>query len=79
MLTYLVEAFGKFSYFGIFFYFLETKIYLFEVLKNIFKSSKYIFEFIGCQIVSRNILAFLEPSEYFLDIRYDFNIFLELF
>jgi hypothetical protein len=33
MLTYLIEALGKFSYFGIFFYFPETKIYLFEELK----------------------------------------------
>jgi hypothetical protein len=50
---------------GIFFYFLRTKIYLFEVLKNIFKSSKYVFEFIGCQIISRNFPRILEPSRYF--------------
>jgi hypothetical protein len=37
-------AFSKFSYFfEIFFYFTEAKIYLFEVLKNIFRSSKYVF------------------------------------
>jgi hypothetical protein len=42
MLIYLVEAFGKFHIFGIFFYFLETKIYFFEVLKNIFRSYKYV-------------------------------------
>jgi hypothetical protein len=55
MLIYPIEAFGKFSYFfRIFFYFPKTKIYLFEVLKNILKSSNYFFEFIGCQIMSRN-------------------------
>jgi hypothetical protein len=43
MLIYFVEAFGKFHIFGIFFYFLETKIYFFEVLKNIFRSYKYVF------------------------------------
>jgi hypothetical protein len=33
MLTYLIEALDKFLYFfGIFFYFPETKIYLFEEL-----------------------------------------------
>jgi hypothetical protein len=37
------KTFGKFSYFWNIFYFLETKIYLFEVLKNIFKSSKNVF------------------------------------
>jgi hypothetical protein len=44
MLTYLIEALGKFSYFfGIFFYFLETKNYLFVELKNIFRNSNYVF------------------------------------
>jgi hypothetical protein len=47
MLIYLVEAFGKFS--EIIFHFPETKIYLFEVLKNIFRSTKgvifYVFIF----------------------------------
>jgi hypothetical protein len=44
----------NFIFFLIFFYFLKFKIYLFEVLNNISKISKYIFEFIGCQIMSRN-------------------------
>jgi hypothetical protein len=44
MLIYLVEVSDKFLYFfSIFFYFLRTKIYLFEELKNNFKSSKYVF------------------------------------
>jgi hypothetical protein len=42
----------NFIFFWRFIYF--PKIYLFEVLQNIFKSSKYVFEFIGCQIMSRN-------------------------
>jgi hypothetical protein len=33
---------------------MKFKIYLFDVLKNIFKSFKYVFEFNGCQIISRN-------------------------
>jgi hypothetical protein len=50
MLTYLIEVLGKFSYFrnnflffGIFFYFPKTKIYLFEELKNVFRNSNYVF------------------------------------
>jgi hypothetical protein len=44
MLIYHVEAFDKFFiFFGIFLYFSKTKIYLFEVLKNIFQRSKYVF------------------------------------
>jgi hypothetical protein len=43
MLTYLIEALGKFSYFRIFFYFTETKIYLFEEIKNVFRNSNYVF------------------------------------
>jgi hypothetical protein len=35
-----------FIFFGIFFYFPETKIYLFEGLKNVFRNSNYVFEFI---------------------------------
>jgi hypothetical protein len=38
-----IDAFGKFSYFRNIFLFLETKIYLFKVLKNVFKNSKYVF------------------------------------
>jgi hypothetical protein len=44
MLTYLIEALDKFSYFSeYFFYFPETKIYLFEELKNVFKTFNYVF------------------------------------
>jgi hypothetical protein len=44
MLTYLIEGLGKFSYFlEYFFYFPETKIYLFEELKNVFRNSNYVF------------------------------------
>jgi hypothetical protein len=59
VLLYLVEVFGKFSYFRVFFYFSKTKIYLFEVLQNIFKSSKYVFSSLGI------FLEILEPSRYF--------------
>jgi hypothetical protein len=44
MLTDLIEALGKFFiFFGIFFYFLKTKIYLFVELKNVFRNSNYVF------------------------------------
>jgi hypothetical protein len=48
------KTFGKFSYFWNIFYFLETKIYLFEVLKTFLKALKMFFGFIRCQIMSRN-------------------------
>jgi hypothetical protein len=62
MLIYLVEVSGKFSYFLIFFYFLKFKIYLFEVLQNIFKSSKYVF--LSSLVPNRLgiLLEFWEPS-----------------
>jgi hypothetical protein len=44
MLIYILEVSGKFSFFSeYFFYFLKTKIYLFEVLKYILKSFRYVF------------------------------------
>jgi hypothetical protein len=44
MLVYPIEALDRFSYFSeYFFYFPENKIYLFEVLKNVFRNSKYVF------------------------------------
>jgi hypothetical protein len=43
MLTYLIEALVKFTFFGIFFYLPETKIYLFEEHKNVFRNSNNVF------------------------------------
>jgi hypothetical protein len=54
-----------FIYFLIFFYFPRTKIYLFEALKNIFKSTKNVFELIGCQIISRNFPRIFGAFEIF--------------
>jgi hypothetical protein len=55
MLICLVEVFGKFSYFSeYFFYFSKFKIYLFEVLNTFSKVLNMFFEFIRCQIMSRN-------------------------
>jgi hypothetical protein len=63
-----------------FFYFLETKLCLFELVKNIFKSSKYVFEFIRCQSMSRNFSRIFGDFEIFSDVKYDFSIFfLKLF
>jgi hypothetical protein len=61
----LVEVTRKFLYFSDFFYFLKFKIYLFEILKNIFKSSKYVFEFIECQTMSRNVPIIFGAFEIF--------------
>jgi hypothetical protein len=63
----------------IFFYFLRTKIYLFEVLKNIFKSSKMFLSSLGAKSFLGFFLEFLEHSRYFSDIKYDYSLFLELF
>jgi hypothetical protein len=60
-----VEVFHKFSYFLNIFLFLKFKIYLLEVLKNIFKNSKYVFEFIGCQIMPRNFRRIFGAFEIF--------------
>jgi hypothetical protein len=49
-----------FIFFGIFFYFSETKIYLFEELKNVFRNSNYVFEFIRCQNIYMNFSDFLK-------------------
>jgi hypothetical protein len=61
-----------FIFFGVFFYFPKTKFYLFEVLKNVFRNSKYVFEFIRCQNISRNFLEFLEAFIIFLAQNMDF-------
>jgi hypothetical protein len=61
----LVEVSRKFSYFSNFFYFSKFKIFLFEVIKNIFKSPKYVFEIIGCQIMFRNFPRIFGAFEIF--------------
>jgi hypothetical protein len=56
----------KFSYFLEYFYFPKTKIYLFKVLKKVFRNSKYVFEFIRCQNISRNFPGiFWKHLQYF--------------
>jgi hypothetical protein len=66
MSTCLVEVFRKFSYFMNIFLFLKFKIYLFEVLKNIFKSSKYVFlSSLGAKSCLGIFLEYLQPSRYF--------------
>jgi hypothetical protein len=62
MLTYLIEALSKFSYFSeYFFYFPETKIYLFEELKIFLEILIMFFEFIRCQNIFIGIfLKFLK-------------------
>jgi hypothetical protein len=78
MLTYLIEAFGKiFIFFGIFFYFPETKIYLFEELKNVFRNSNYVFEFIGCQNIYRIFPVIFESIYKNLSTKYRFLGFSE--
>jgi hypothetical protein len=42
---------------------------------KIFKISKYVFEFIGYQIMSRNFPRTFGPSRYFLDFKNDFSLF----
>jgi hypothetical protein len=61
MLIYIIEV----SIIFIFFYFPRTKIYLFGILKNIFKSSKYVFEFIRCQIMFSNFPRIFGAFEIF--------------
>jgi hypothetical protein len=78
MLICLVEVSGKFSYFLNIFLFPKFKIYLFEVHKNIFKSSKYILSSFGAKSCLGIFLEFLEPSRYFLDIKNDFSLFSEI-
>jgi hypothetical protein len=76
MLRCLVEVSRKFSYFSKYFYiFRNSKSIYFRYLKTFSKVINMIFEFIGCQIMSRNFLEFLEPSRYFLDIKNDFSLF----
>jgi hypothetical protein len=61
-----------FIFFGIFFYSPETKIYLFEVLKNVFKNSTYVFKFIRCQNISRIFSRIFGSIYNNLSIKYGF-------
>jgi hypothetical protein len=55
MLIYLVEVFGKFSYFSEYFsIFREQKYIYFMHLKTFSKVINMVFEFNGCQIMRRN-------------------------
>jgi hypothetical protein len=67
-----------FIFFGIFFYFLKNKIYLFEVLKTFSKALDTFFEFIGCQNIPRNFLGIFGSFHSILRIKNKFMYFLEL-
>jgi hypothetical protein len=55
MLIYLVEAFDKFSYFSEYFsIFWKPKSNYLRYLKTFSKTLNMFFEFVGCQIMSRN-------------------------
>jgi hypothetical protein len=71
MLTYLIEALGKFSYFS------ETKIYLFEDLKMFLEILIMFFEFIRCQNINRNFSGIFESIYNILSIKYGFLGFSE--
>jgi hypothetical protein len=79
MLIYLVEVTHKFLFFLNSFLFSKIKNYLFEVLKNFSKVLNKVFEFIGCQIMSRNFPIIFGALGYFLDIKNNFSLFLKLF
>jgi hypothetical protein len=58
-----ISAWQIFIFFGIFFYFPETKIYLFEELKIVFRNSNYIFlSSLGGKTFIGMFLEFLEVS-----------------
>jgi hypothetical protein len=76
MLTYLIEALGKFSYFSeYFFYFLETKIHLFEELKMFLETLIMFFEFIRCQNIYRIFSGIFESIYNILSTKYGFLCF----
>jgi hypothetical protein len=62
MLVYSIEALGRFSYFGIFVYFPKTKIYLFKVLKNVFRKSVCFMSSLSVKTFLGIFLEFLETS-----------------
>jgi hypothetical protein len=80
MLTYIIEALGKFSYFfEIFFYFLETKIYLFEILKMFLETLIMFFEFIRCQNIYRKFFGIFGSIYNILSTKYGFLYFFEFY
>jgi hypothetical protein len=80
MLIYLVEVSHKFSYFCEYFSILRESKSIY--LRYLIFSSKVLnmfFEFIVCQIMSRNFPRSFGAFEIFSDIKNDFSLFLELF
>jgi hypothetical protein len=76
----LVEVARKFSYFLKYFsIFQNSKSIYLRYLKTFSKVINMFFEFIGCQIMSRNFLEFFEPLRYFSDNENDFSLFWKWF
>jgi hypothetical protein len=61
-----------FIFLRIFSYFPETKIYLFKILKNVFRNSKYVFNFIRCQNICRNFSGMFGSIYSILSTKYEF-------
>jgi membrane associated rhomboid family serine protease len=79
MLICLVKVSRKFSYFSeYFFYFQKFKIYFLRYLKTFSKVLNMFFEFIGCQIMSRNFPRIFGAFEIFSSIKNNFSLFLKL-
>jgi hypothetical protein len=78
MLTYLIEALGKFSYFSEYFsIFRKTKsIYLWN-LKMFLEILIMFFEFIRCQNIYRNFSGIFESIYNILSTKYGFLGFFE--
>ena len=72
MLTYLIEALVKFSYFP------ETKIYLFEELKMFLEILIMFFEFIRSQNIYRNFSGIFESIYNILSTKYEFLGFFQI-
>jgi hypothetical protein len=66
-----------FIFFGIFFYFTETKIYLFEGLKMFLEILIMFFKFIRCQNIYRNFSGIFESIYNILSTKYGFLSFSE--
>jgi hypothetical protein len=63
MLVYPIEAIGRFFiFFGVFFYFPKTKIYLFEVLKMFLETLICFLSSLGAKTFLGMFLEFLEAS-----------------
>jgi hypothetical protein len=79
MLIYLVKVSVKFSYFSEYFsIFREPKSIYLRYLKIFSKALNTFLSSLGAKSFLVIFLDFLEPSRYFLDIKYDFSHFLEL-